>query len=235
MKNAFQLFVLFTCLTDGLAQNNLLVVPAESSTDKGDSAYTMSGSVPLQQIYASSEFEGVNNTTILITGVSFRSDLEFLSFDAVIPKVDLWLSTSPKSLSDTRIFPSENYGPDRLNVYSAQDVRLMARPASVAGAAPFDFTFKFQNPYLYKADKGNLVLDIQLQTPDATPKLDAQWLREFDRARFIFLGPAASGSEWQVDSRSLITQFQYQLVPEPLIWKFLAIIGGASFFLRRGK
>jgi hypothetical protein len=219
MRLAWKLIILTSILIHSASgQGKLLVVPQESAGVAGESNYLTSRNSPFQQIFSASEFSSLNGEFIQITAISFRANEGPIStFQATIPSVDLWFSTNPRPINEMRPgFPEDNYGPDRINVYSGKNVQLSARPSLTGGAPPFDFRFDFQNPYNYRVGGGNLVIDVKFEATGATPNFDGEWMDGADRARFVFFGPGALGSsDWQIESLALITQFEYSVVPEP--------------------
>jgi hypothetical protein len=225
VTNFLRILILLAFLTSAYGQGRFLVIPQESEHIKGDTGWVAFTPI-FQQLIGPSEFPVGEGEFIRITAIAFRrEDMASGLYQGIVPKIEFWMSTNPRPLGDTKQFPGENYGPDRQLVFSAENVNVSARPASEGVPPPFDFRFELTNPYAYRGAFGNLVIDGQFSTSGSRPDFDGKSLTP-DRARFVSFGPGPfGGSEWHVDSSSLVTQFEYEIVPEPSILALIVFFG----------
>jgi hypothetical protein len=217
-----------------LAQG-ILVVPNKLADSPGN--FEGGTRTVQQQVYAASQFVAPGIKPITITGLALRLDEKYLdSSPSVFPRIQLWLSTSPRPITQMSQLPSINAGPDRTLVYSHDLVALGGRTADGNLVAPFDLMLKFDAPYVYHWEQGNLVLDMNVRQPlgGFGPLLD---MESFDPANPLMRIVAGSFGSVRVLDLGYVTQFLYD-VPEPApigltLFGLLAIRIGKQWKKRR--
>jgi hypothetical protein len=207
------------------AQTNTYVVPHELENSYGDAGgdIGLSGA-PTQLIYAASEFSGLSVGQIVIKGVAFRLDESAAgsSLDAVIPSLSLIMGVYRGDLSSVNGFvPLAN----QALVYGARDLHLTAQPG-----LGFNATFRFQTPYTYDPQNGNLVIFVG----SAAGGLGQ--LKSFDGqiapGRGVLVEETGPVFPANVAPVLFATQFSYSSVPEPGI-EALLFVGGLLLCWRR--
>lgn len=164
MLHVFTHFVFAISLisTAAAAHGAELVVPGSLENVEGNQSnafpFNRGISYRYQQVYSASEFNP--SDPVLITEIRFRPDFNAgSSFSAILPDVQVNMSTTttaPDALSSTY---AENIGPDDTVVSSGP----LPLSSDTTGAGPFDFdiVIPLSTPFLYDPQQGNLLLDIR--------------------------------------------------------------------------
>lgn len=214
-----------------LAQTNTTVVPFGFENQFANGASDLFLTSETQDLFRGSYLATDWTTPVSITGIAMRLAPGAASFNAVMPSIDVRLSTSSRTPETMSPIYSINKGSDEVTVYSHTSVSLFA--AANQPPAAFDLHFKFDQPFVYDPTKGSLLLDFRIGTPapggarsiDSTqvsPQLNGSPAAYFSGSPLTsFVLPAAD-----------IIQFQTVSVPEPtILWLSLM---GTLWFLRRG-
>jgi hypothetical protein len=156
----------FLCPTFSLAQDRFVTIP----TAAGEATFIPFGNGPdqylfpsirYQQIYDSSYFIGRVPIPFVIRGMQIRSARTSIGFDAVLPEVEIRLSTSSARVDQLNPVFAENVGADETIVYNRGPLRLIA--ASQAGSPHAQVNF--HRPFFYDAAQGSLLLEIRHYRP----------------------------------------------------------------------
>ncbi len=217
MLHVFTHFVLATSLifTAATAQGAELVVPSSLENVEGNESnifpFGLGASYRYQQVYSASEFDP--SEPVLVTEVRFRPDfLAGRSFSALLPDVQINISTTstaPDGLSSTF---ADNVGPDDTVVFSGP----LPLSSNATGAGPFDFdiVIPLSTPFFYDPQAGNLLLDIRnFGGGDGTPGFDIENTIGDSTSRVTtthIAGDVNSSTAALNDSRGLVTQFELE-------------------------
>lgn len=196
----------------GLPTTNLNYFPFGGGFGTGGTRY--------QQAYAASDFSGIG-APFLITGVDFLNGSGKLApstyslyFSTITAGID--------SLSDVNF--DANRGADN----------TLFASLTLAGTAPPTLTFS-GTPFFYNPAHGNLLMDIVVSPGgvDASSGFGALYLSSSNAfgifSRYHNFGTVTTG--W-----GLVTQFDYQVVPEPAVTTLICVsvlLGGT--FARRAR
>jgi hypothetical protein len=188
-----------------------------------------------QQVYDSSEFP---SGTILITGMRFRPDsIVGDAFAAVLPDVDIYLSTTSASAGALSSIFADNLGADNTMVLTG--TIALSSAATGAGPRDFDIEFLFTTPFSYNPANGNLLLDVFNFGGGTTTQFDAISTSAVTARVFSSAADGVNDAEGGAPSRlGLITQFIYERasdepVPEPSTYLMMAGGLAAISLLRR--
>jgi hypothetical protein len=180
-----------------------------------------------QQMFPGSSFDRVTSTPIKITGIAFRVEEKAAAgYLAVIPRVEIHLSTSARSLEQMSTSWNLNKGPDEAMVYLHDNVSLFG--AAAQPVSPFDLRFQLDTPFVYDPKSGNLaMMFIVASTPGRASTIDAHFFSEQNSPSMAFgpgfLVPTPYG---------VITEFSFIAVPEPKTSSL--VCGGAAVVLGIG-
>ena len=182
-----------------------------------------------QQDYRADQF-GAAKGPLLIKEIRFRIDADPLKgrpFDAVLPGVEISLSTTHVAPSAMSVFFAQNIGPDEKVVFPQGPLHLQSQGQG------FDVVIGLLNPYLYDPAAGNLLMDLTYPGGVFTnSRLDTdQQLPPNRSTAALWLGGLA-GTFGELQGMGLVTQFGFEPVPEPrsLVLFFACV---ASFLMLR--
>ena len=177
----------------------------------------------VQQLFEGTSFPE-HEEGVLIQSVGFRlsgSPTERQnSFDVVFPKVEVHLSTSPKSMANMSNRFANNVGVDESIVY---DAPLRWQAEFVRGPVQsMSLIIPFDEPFRYLPSQGSLLLDIRVKGQKKAGLVDWASFSGWSIVRGHLT--TAEVGEFVLGS-GLITQFSFQAIPEP------ATVGLASLGL----
>jgi hypothetical protein len=206
--------------TAAAATNSLVVPPELANAFGGGNAVVYDET---QVVYPASLFGQAEASQIYIHGVAFRGEESLASTEAVLPSLEIYLSTFRGPFSGIYPFPGGNRGADRTLLFSAQNLRISApKPAS---PSDFGISFTFEKPFLYDRNAGQLVLDF------ITPlDLGDQFALDLGRPAGNEEGRTLIGGGW--GGGVLTAEFLYSPVPEPRVVT-LFLVAGIIFCLKR--
>jgi len=185
-----------------------LVVPAESANQDlaGASGSLNAANLRLQEAYASSYFP---SGPIHITEIRFRRDITQAAFTAVVPSIQIDLSTTQSQPDGLLGLFDANVGSDDTVVYSGSLSVTSTGTGVDGGPNPFDIVVPLQKVFLYNPALGNLLVDIRNSGGSSAGYVDAP-LRSDDQAGRIFgFGGSVSGFR---DSAADVLQIVYSPV-----------------------
>ena len=214
-------------------QTNTTVLPPGFENENGNIQHaTFSGLVPAyQEIFRNSSVASEWDTPVKITGVAFRvGDGATSSFDAVIPRIEIRLSTTPNAPELMSRFYDANKGADERTVFLRNNVSIFA--AAGQEVNPFDVKFQFDTPFVYDPNNGHLLMYIQNSGPTGpgARSLDAHHFGALDaNTPVASFGPGILAP----DAYGLVAQFQFVAIPEPRELSLLAI--SSILLLRKFK
>jgi hypothetical protein len=187
-----------------------------------------SSSDRFEQVYAASQFHAPYG--MYITAISVRVDeTETRSYDAVLPGLQIRLSTFAQPLSALSPFYELNRGSDEVLVFTG-DIHLTGRSLGTGEPNPFDLRVPFSTPFPYNPAAGNLLMYFETtggafgsQSVDSHRFSDASVARQAWHDQFS-----------SVVNSGLIIQFEAVIVPEP---RSLVLItcGILGLFWRRAR
>lgn len=222
------------------AQTGTVVVPNANTNLPGGSENSFPFNISpfsltemrYQQVYSSSQFAPLQGGG-LITSIAFRpSVFTGSAFSAVLPSVDIWLSTAPSGVGPGSLNSNfaANTGLDATLVFSGALSLSSANTGSPA--RDFDIVINLTTPFLYDPQLGNLLLEVFNFQGGTTTPFDAITIAGSLVSRVY--APSASATSGTIDSTGLITQFTFVAIPEPTSVALLgAGLAGAADSLRR--
>jgi hypothetical protein len=201
------------------------VSPQQLSTVAGNAGGFI-GLQSFQQIYAGSQFSSSIHNPIFIMAFSYRIDETFpAALSAVIPKLEIIMSTSLRPITQMIANRALNRGPIQQVVFSHENFPVSGRLSTGGQPAPFDIKFNLDTPYAYDPANGQLVVDFTIRPPDFgdTPRGDGQNYASSDApARLV----VSSGPfEDRILDFGFVTEITYRDVPEPTV-TILVVLGG---------
>jgi hypothetical protein len=213
----------FSALAQGTTQT---VVPFGLENQNGNTVdESLSHGSLLQELFRGSYLETTWRTPILITGIAFRAKGVGPSYSAVVPRVEIRLSTSTYDPANMSLFYAVNKGADETTVYLHDNVALFAPSGSSPN--PFDLKFAFDRPFVYDPKQGNLLMFFKTAQPSpsvGTRLIDSHFVQG---SEIGYVGNSGPFSDNQVAPYSLVTQFTWTAIPEPSTWHLF----GIGFFL----
>ena len=149
----------------------MLVVPANLANVEGPgSSGDLTAAVREQDVYGASYFP---TQTIVITGIRFRPDAPTgLAFSNTISNIKFSLSSTTNAPYQLSSIFANNIGTNVTTVFSGS-LPLSSQYAGPAGGPKaFDMVVNFTTPFVYNPSSGNLLLDIQDFSGEATTFTD---------------------------------------------------------------
>lgn len=205
----------------------------EGETRDGDAFNNRRNRIRYQQVFDAPAFQAVSSDIIQITGIRFRlddGDGSVGSFDVVVPKIEIRLSSSPRdSLHMSETF-AENVGSDVTVVYPESPLRLSGQWVGLP-PQPFNVEIRFEQSFWYDPRAGHLLLEIFKPGQGALmPDFD----QGFDGVSFA-RGGYDNASATLVQHRvGMVAQFIYTAVPEPSVLT-LMVVSGLALLLGKGR
>lgn len=222
------------------AQTGTVVVPNANTNLPGGSENSFPFNITpfsltemrYQQAYHAGQFAPLHGGG-LITSIAFRpSVFTGSAFSAVLPSVDIWLSTAPTGVGPGSLSSNfaANIGGDATLVFSGALSLSSANTGSPA--RDFDIVINLSTPFFYDPQLGNLLLEVFNFQGGTTTPFDAITIAGSLVSRLY--SPSVSASSGTLDSTGLITQFTFVAIPEPTSIALLgAGLAGAVDSVRR--
>jgi hypothetical protein len=196
---------------------DIVVTPGSLTAANGNALLEGGPDLRFQQVYGASEFGGLG--VIRITGLAFRPDAGGGSpfGPDTLPGLRVLLSTTamaPDGLSSTF---ADNIGLDETIVFNGDWTRSSADSPGPGGTRAFDIILPFMTAFTYDSAKGNLLVDFIDTSPPLSPirlfhSVDAHVV--LGDSISIIVGGPASATGFPA-SAGVVTQFEFQSVPEP--------------------
>ena len=229
--NVFWKTVTTLLFSASFVRGDTIVVPSGNATKSGDGSINPGFNTPidLEIVFSPKDFSG----PVEITGLSFRQDEgtgQGGSFEAVIPRVTLQLSTYHGTYQSFQQSYLQNKGPDEAAVY---DAPIDWKATDVIGTQPNPFTYNipFSRSFVYDPSSGSLLMHYQTTGPYSGGGVvaDAQGTPTDGSGGWL-----AQNHTLGVGFQVLVTRFDVIPVPEPgpLL---LTICSLPMFFLIRKK
>lgn len=231
----FPLVSLAAALAGIVRADNLLLPKGFERTEGNVSAGPFRTGAPSRvlQVYGASEFGAFGPLGAMITELRFRVDSHTgPSGHAIIPELEVRMSTTAKSPDQLSRIVAENIGPDETIVVPKRELQF-DYVVDRTGPNSLSIVIPFQKPFYYDPLKGNLFLDLQvLKTPLGTsPVLDA--VNASDAYSLLVTSPGAV--EGQQFSWGMVTQFTFTPVPEPSVGLWFLGFGVLLVYLKGAK
>jgi hypothetical protein len=189
-----------------------IVVPNSAATEDA-SAFVDGGAGPVRfmQIYDASQFAALSQP-FLITEIAFRPDATPGPTGPRTVTMQLFASTTSRSVAELSSTFAENIGPDNALLFEGTQIWSTASLPGPGNTKQFDILQPLTTPFLYDPQAGNLVLDFQLSS-NSGPLIrrDAAFPHP---AINIVVGPGAA-TTGNVLGFGYVTQFTVEPVPEP--------------------
>lgn len=175
-----------------------------------------------QEVFSSSDMVmpfGVH----YITAVSFRlAAFGQSSVDAVLPEIEIRLSTTPRSVNLLSTTYANNVGPDETVVHARGPLAISATYVPGGVVQPFDVLIEFETPFLYDRSWGNLLLDV-INYGGSGRRVGFDYKdSEGDSVSSVGLADLEHGGE---GTSGLVAEFTFADVPEPFV-VYLLVVGG---------
>jgi hypothetical protein len=214
-------------LTSPLSCAGSLVVPSEFDAKNGSVGLGhLSIGVEYQHIFLSDNFP--KESPILITAVAFRVDDESAfgaSYDAVVPRIQVKMSTFFKPLTEASRVYNNNRGGDEATVLDVQNLHLTGRYTRNT-VNPFDLRVEFKTPFIFDPNTGHLLMYWKSEEGSngipGSQNVDAHFYNGGGGPGPV-LTSRADGSSPLVYLTPIVS-FDYIQVPEPATW-VLIILG----------
>lgn len=191
------------------AQAQTVVVPAGLAAREGTgSSGILNAAAREQTVYAATNFPAGQ---IVIQQLMFRPNVsDYLPgapFSATISNLQVTLSTTQKSPGGLSATFSDNAGPDATVVVNGAVNLSSAFTGPATGPKAFDIVVPLSQPFTYNPAAGNLLVDIQNVSGNATTPVDAEDSTVGAASRVIAGSPlSATGSP---DSDADVLQLVY--------------------------
>jgi hypothetical protein len=206
-----------------VTNRTVLPVPPDLAIQPGnatDSSLQVESSY--QQLLRGSSLSSVWTTPVRITGIAFRVEEHAIAgFAAVIPKVEIRLSTTGRSLERMSQSWDVNKGGDEKIVYQHDNVSLFG--AAAEPFSPFDLRFELDEPFLYDPKAGNLAMLFVTSgsASSGAREIDASFFGAMNTPSMAFRQDFAAPTPY-----GLVSEFSWVAVPEPKTWWL--VCGGAA-------
>jgi hypothetical protein len=143
-----------------------LIVPHELTSVEGDQG-DVSMAPPnfpngtrIQEVYPSEAFEALTDSHRWITGFAYRPDATTVGpLTFVASDYQIVVSTTQRTAANLSQVFAENVGDDALTVFDGALTIESENSGSSSGPRQFDIFFKFQTPFFYDPDQGNLLIE----------------------------------------------------------------------------
>ncbi len=127
--------------------------------DGGQILFNYPSAVRYQCLYDAADFATAMPAGGTIVQLAIRLDeTDRSSFEAVIPDLEIRMSTSPASSANISHYFSKNVGPDETVVFPRSEVHVVGQ-GSASGPNQFQVIFPLAHPFLYDPRRGSLVVD----------------------------------------------------------------------------
>lgn len=209
-----QFLILLIAAVQTIGQTNRTVVPAGFENQAGNTSdsilFTQS---QIQQLFRASALQW--DGPVQITGVAFRVTDGTSSFSAVVPRIEIYMSTS--ALAPERLTPNyfSNRGPDETAVFLRDNVFLIGRAGQ--NVNPFDLRVTFDQPFTYDSSRGNLLMYIKtFGSGVGARNIDSQ-IYAGNLANSPVVSTGTSAPFGGIAGYALINEFSTVAVPEPSV------------------
>ena len=206
------------------AQEIKIVVPNEFEDREGNLQQgegTGSASLRSQELTLASEFDQLPPSYRWITAVALRPDESaFLPRHTEYGDTQYRLSTTDKEQDELSLVFAENVGPDETIVFDRRPYTISVDDASNVGKPgprEFDYVFRFDTPFYYDPNQGNLLSEFRSESGylDAWPNADAQ---NESKSVAAILGTDADADEGtQVVNFSFVREYTFAALPGPTL------------------
>jgi hypothetical protein len=222
----FKIFYTGVVLSLICARAEFFVAPSDREAESGNLQWLpgFNGPGNFQLVYTARNFQG----PVSISGISFRLDegTGGLSFDAVIPKVTVRMSTYSGTIASFNpSLYSQNKGSDDRLVFDA-DVSWHAKDNLGPSPNGFDLAIVFSQPFIYDPSAGALLISYAVQSVSGNMAADAHGHNDPS------IGWVSTGS---IGIASLVTRFQVTPVPEASTFSLFTFGFATLFGLFRRK
>jgi hypothetical protein len=222
MRRSLNLAFTFTSILPSLAltvgsTNASVVVPNALAAVEGNQASefltgdSRSTSIRYQQVFAASQFSGINT----FYEIAFRPDaISGIAFSTTLSNTRISLSTTSKVPDGLSATFASNIGADETVVYSGNLAISSSDTAGPGGTRAFDIVVNLSTPFTYDPSLGNLLLDFQRDASPLNPlgvSFDAQE-QAADSISRAFGSRSSPIAQYGVDTTGLVVRFA---VPEP--------------------
>jgi hypothetical protein len=203
------------------AAEQTVVIPVEYATKEGegklaDVFFNNRPTIRYQQVYDSFTFQSLSADSIQIIGMRFRVNGPGIgSFSAVIPTIEIRLSTSTRNPAQMSANFVENVGLDETVVLAEGPLQLSGQAVGAA-PQPFNVEVRFEQSFWYDPRAGHLLIDILRAGPGSGEAFDLD-LGYFTTG--FAIGSYGSSTATVVNREGgLVTQLMFNKVPEPSVW-----------------
>jgi len=219
------------CVTTEVRAQTIVVPNALATTD--GNTFLDTGSAPLRfmQIYDASQFASLSEPAF-ITHVTHRPDTIPGPSGPLMQNLQLFLSTTSRSVAGLSSTFAENIGADNTSVFSGPITFVSANLPGGGNTKQFDIVFPLTTPFLYDPRAGNLLLDLQVSTASG-PQIRRDGVNENPMVRVVTASGAATANTGSVFNAGGVTQFTFQPIPEPSTFA-LASLGVVLGIIRYG-
>src|SRR5712691_9674 len=141
-----------------------LIVPIDLANAYGNGAATApfdtsTGTARYQQVYDASQFTGQAPAGAFIKFLVFRVAENGQGFQAVLPNIQIDLSTTPKAPDALSPIFAQNVGADDRAVFGAGPLSIHSIGAG--GPGTWDIIIPLATPFFYRPSSGNLLMDVR--------------------------------------------------------------------------
>jgi hypothetical protein len=195
------------------ARAEVVVVPNSLATTDGN-IFNDSPMFPLRymQIHDASQFAALS-APVFITQFAWRPDTLPGPTGPYMHDVQLFASTTNRSVAGLSSTFAENIGPDNTLVYSGPLTLTTANLPGPGNTKQFDIVVPFTTPFRYDPLAGNLLWDLHVtSTSGQVIRRDTVSGNPVVNNLLAFSPTATSGT---VGGAGAVLQFTYQPVPEP--------------------
>lgn len=153
-------------LSSGPLQGEVIVVPNQSAAQDGDTFTTTAagdggGGARSMLIFDASQFQPLTGPSYL-TRFAWRPDTLPGPVGPRTTRLEIYASTTRRSLAEITTRMNDNVGPDRTLIFSGTHPFVSANQPGPGNTREFDYVFPVTTPFLYDPAAGNLVLDLQI-------------------------------------------------------------------------
>lgn len=186
--------------------------------------------VRYQEVFGASDM-GMPFGVHYITAVSFRlAAFGQSSLDAVLPGIEIRMSTTPKEVNQLATKFANNIGPDETVVFPGGPLQISATYVPGGVVQPFDIRIDFATPFLYDRSWGNLLLDI-VNYGGSDRRVGFDYFERIEDSVGSVGGDATNPDHGGAGTPGLVAQFEYRDVPEPRLL-FLLAMGSVPWLVR---
>jgi hypothetical protein len=214
----------------GFSATNQVVVPAGLENAEGSTRDSVLKGGPAERnvVISSATLPPSWNTPVIITALAFRLEGQStFSFNAVVPRLEIRLSTTTRTPATMGNLYSDNAGPDSIVAFAHDDVHLTSENGP--GPTPFGLFLPLDRPFLYNANSGNLLYNLKISGGSfaGSGDIDAQGL---GGGAFATTVPGITTVPLFVMP---VTEFSWIAIPEPKVSVLLFLGVPAVIMIRK--